>query len=133
MQMYYLLKTVITTFPTRVCNENSKDPGDTHKFFLLIPQGKISRIIRFPISQKIKYLIPDTILAFLDHLPPCIDMFYVIIFDKKWTFLDTYPPHLVNIVCEQPLSQILEEQKSDSSFFGEWIFMRNCKPYFQQI
>ena len=42
----------------------------------------------------------DRILAFFDHLPPSIDLFYGMNIDKKWT---TYLPLLVNIVSEQPI------------------------------
>ena len=47
----------------------------------------------------------DKILAFFDHLPPCVDIFCSMNVDKKWTFLDhcTYLPGLVNVVCERPL------------------------------
>ena len=41
----------------------------------------------------------DKILAFLDHLPPCVDIFYGINVDKKWIFLTSYLPRLVNVVC----------------------------------
>ena len=33
----------------------------------------------------------DTILTFFDHLPPSVDIFYVMNIDKKWTFLDHLP------------------------------------------
>ena len=33
----------------------------------------------------------DKILAFFDHLPPCVDIFYGINLDKKWKFLDPLP------------------------------------------
>ena len=33
----------------------------------------------------------DKILVFFDHLPPCVDIFYGIHVDKKWTFLDYLP------------------------------------------
>ena len=33
----------------------------------------------------------DNILAFFDHLPPCVDIFYGMNVDKKWTFLDHVP------------------------------------------
>ena len=46
----------------------------------------------------------DKILTFFDHLPPCVYIFYGINVDKKWTFLTTYLPRLVNVVCERPLS-----------------------------
>ena len=41
----------------------------------------------------------DKILAFLDHLPPCVDVFYLILVDKKWTFLD----HLPTSSCKRSL------------------------------
>ena len=50
-----------------------------------------------------------TIFWLFDHLPPCIDMFCLIIVDKNWTFYDfrtTYPPLLVNVVCKQPINNI---------------------------
>ena len=46
----------------------------------------------------------DKILAFFDHLPPCVDIFYGMNIDKKWTFWTTYVPRLVNVICEQPLN-----------------------------
>ena len=39
-------------------------------------------------------------------LPPCVNIFYGINIDEKWTFLDhlpTYLPCLVNVVWERPL------------------------------
>ena len=42
-------------------------------------------------------------LAFLTTYPPCVDIFYGINVDKKWTFLTTYLPRLVNVACECPL------------------------------
>ena len=44
-------------------------------------------------------------LAFFDHLPPSVYIFYGIKVYKKSTFLTTYPPPLVNVVCERPLTQ----------------------------
>ena len=41
----------------------------------------------------------DKILAFFDHLPPCIDIFYGMNVDKKWTFLD----HLPTLYCKRSL------------------------------
>ena len=37
----------------------------------------------------------DKILAFFDHLPPCVDIFYGINVDKKLKFLDCAPTYLV--------------------------------------
>ena len=42
-------------------------------------------------------------LAFLDHLPPSVYIFYGIKVYKKPIFWTTYPPPLVNVVCERPL------------------------------
>ena len=44
------------------------------------------------------------ILLFFDHLPPSVYIFYDIKVYKKSLFLTTYPPPLVNVVCEWPLS-----------------------------
>ena len=43
-------------------------------------------------------------LAFFDHLPPSIYIFYGIKVYKNSIFLTTYPPPLVNVVCECPLT-----------------------------
>ena len=42
-------------------------------------------------------------LAFFDHLPPSVYIFYGINVYKKSNFLTSYPPPLVNVVCERPL------------------------------
>ena len=42
-------------------------------------------------------------LSFFDHLPPSIYIFYGIKVYKKSIFLTTYPPPIVNVVCERPL------------------------------
>ena len=42
-------------------------------------------------------------LAFFDHLPPSVYIFYGMKVYKKSIFLTTYPPPLVNVVCERPL------------------------------
>ena len=34
-----------------------------------------------------KILVERICLAFFDHLPPCVDIFYGINVDKKWAFL----------------------------------------------
>ena len=41
----------------------------------------------------------DKILAFFYHLPTCIDIFYGMNVDKKWTFLD----HLPTSSCKRSL------------------------------
>ena len=40
---------------------------------------------------------------FFDHLPPSVYIFYGMKVYKKSIFLTTYPPPLVNVVCERPL------------------------------
>ena len=40
-------------------------------------------------------------LSFFDHLPPSVYIFYGIKVYKK----STYPPPLVNVVCERPLKE----------------------------
>ena len=45
----------------------------------------------------------DKILSYFDHLPPYVDIFYLIKVDKMWHFWTTYPPLLVNVVWERPL------------------------------
>ena len=46
----------------------------------------------------------DKILSFLDHLPPCVDIFYGMNVDKKCIFVDLVElPCLVNVVCVRPL------------------------------
>ena len=42
----------------------------------------------------------DKFFSFFDHLPPYVDIFYLINVDKN----STCPPFLVNIVFEQPLT-----------------------------
>ena len=37
----------------------------------------------------------DKFLAFFDHLPPCVDIFYLINVDKNKTFLDYLPFYLL--------------------------------------
>ena len=45
-----------------------------------------------------------TTFGFFDHLPPSVYIFYGIKVYKKSIFLTTYPPPLVNVVYEWPLS-----------------------------
>ena len=42
-------------------------------------------------------------LAFFEHLSSSVYIFYGVYVYKNSIFLTTYPPPLVNIVCEQPL------------------------------
>ena len=44
-----------------------------------------------------------TRFGFFDNLPPSVYIFYGINVYKKLIFLTTYPPTLVNVVCERPL------------------------------
>ena len=46
-------------------------------------------------------------LAFFDHLPPSVYIFYGIKVYKKSIFLTTYPPPLVNVVCERSLWDLI--------------------------
>merc|ERR1711956_106874 len=55
-------------------------------------------------------------LAFFDHLPPSVYIFYGIKVYKKLIFLTTYPPPLVNVVCERPLSKHQIKWKIVSNF-----------------
>ena len=50
----------------------------------------------------------DKFLAFFDHLPPSVDILYLIMVDKKAEIFDYLlgnltPCKLVNVVCERPL------------------------------
>jgi hypothetical protein len=55
-------------------------------------------------------------LAFFDHLPPSVYIFYDIKVYKKSIFLTTYPPPLVNVVCERPLiKRLVRTLKSTES------------------
>ena len=45
-------------------------------------------------------------LAFFDHLPPSVYIFYGIKCLQKNYFFDHLPPPLVNVVCERPLAEI---------------------------
>ena len=47
----------------------------------------------------------DKILPFFDHLPPCVDTFYGMNVDKKWTFLN----HLPTSSCKRSLWTIPKE------------------------
>ena len=57
-------------------------------------------------------------LSFFDHLPPSVYIFYGIMVCKKSIFLTTYPPPLVNVVCERPLR---EHSHMTSDIF--WVFL----------
>ena len=45
-------------------------------------------------------------LSFFDHLPPSIYILYGMKVYKKSIVLTTYPPPLVNVVCERPLTGV---------------------------
>ena len=49
----------------------------------------------------------DKILAFFNHLPTCAYILYLINLDKRWNFWTNYPPLLVNVVCECPLTVLI--------------------------
>ena len=44
-----------------------------------------------PSANAVVQTYVDKILAFIDNLSPCIDIFYDMNVDKKWTFLDYLP------------------------------------------
>ena len=46
-------------------------------------------------------------LAFFDYLPLCDDIFYLLNVDKRSTFLNYIPTHILNVVCERPFVFIL--------------------------
>ena len=45
--------------------------------------------------------------VFFSHIPPSVYNSYDIKVYKKLIFLTTFPPPLVNVVCERPLSVLL--------------------------
>ena len=45
----------------------------------------------------------DKILASFDHLPSCVNIFYGINDDNKWTFLDHLPIYLPTSSCKRSL------------------------------
>jgi hypothetical protein len=47
------------------------------------------------------------ILPFFDRLPPSKCTFFTLNVDQNWHFLTAYPPHLVHVVFERPLMEIL--------------------------
>ena len=47
-------------------------------------------------------------LSFFDHLPSSVYIFHGIKVYKNSIFLTTYPPTLVNVVCERPLSKTIK-------------------------
>ena len=63
-------------------------------------------------------------LAFFDHLPPSVYIFYGLKVYKKLVFLTTYPPPLVNVVCEQPLmkEEVLTFDRSLDQFLGFFVY-----------
>ena len=67
------------------------------------------------------------------HLPPCVDIFYDMNVDKKWTFLD----HLPNLSCKRSLWMTLNEKKVKKNSHGNchvlfWTQQRYkpCRPWF---
>ena len=60
------------------------------------------------------------ILAFFLNTYPqvCVDILYV---DKKWTFLTTYLPRLVNVVCERPPNDNLIKELQGAGGLGSRI------------
>ena len=74
----------------------------------------------------------DKFLAFFDHPPPCLDILYLINVDKNLHFLTTYPPSLVNVVCEWPLSVQNCELRQKQIFMqikGQCVSVQNVMLY----
>ena len=65
-------------------------------------------------------------LAFFDHLPPSVYIFYGIKVYKKSIFLTTYPPPLVNVVCERPLT--LFSSQDFPTWFLFWPIWHDSEP-----
>ena len=63
--------------------------------------SKTNKGILFKIEAKeVATNYVDKILAFFDHLPTCVDIFYGMNVDRSGLFKTTYLPCLVNVVCE---------------------------------
>ena len=58
--------------------------------FFKFEDDESSNILKSPTLGSFTNYV-DKILAFFDHLPLCVDIFYRINVDKKWTFLDHLP------------------------------------------
>ena len=62
-----------------------------------------------PLSSKVRVMLGGIhklllqVLTFFGHLPPSAYIFYGKKVYKKTIVLTTYPPPLVNVVCERPL------------------------------
>ena len=80
--LYFRQLSVYQTFCHEGCSKYSQEVGFT------------SFLSRGPFTNYV-----DKILASFDHLPPCVDIFYGINVDKKWTFLD----HLPTSSCKRSL------------------------------
>ena len=72
----------------------------------------------------------DKSLALFDHLPYCIDIFYLIKVEKSQHFWTTYPPLFVNLVCECPLRQ-KNPNIITVSCKQEHVFFKSTTNYFQ--
>ena len=71
-----------------------------HTYFIVILSPKIFKVSKFPNSDKGSFTnYVNKTLAFFDHLPTYVDIFYGMNVDKKWALLD----HLPNVICERPL------------------------------
>ena len=62
----------------------------------------ITKTKKFQLGGVHKLRLQD--LSFFDRLPPSVYIFYSIKVYKKLIFPTTYPPPLVNVVCDQPLT-----------------------------
>ena len=66
--------------------------------------AEVYELIDYPAKVSFNYDV-DIIVPFLDHLPTSI--FYALNVDKNMHFWTTYPPHLVHVVIERPLRDLL--------------------------
>ena len=69
----------------------------------------------------ITQIIASYMLIACTYLPPSVYIFYGIKVYEKSIFLTTYPPPLVNIVCERPLSQKLQWFMSTLIYYRIWV------------
>ena len=59
----------------------------------------------------------DNILAFFDHLPPCVDIFYGMNVDKKWTFYGHLPTYFVLWTTPSGVYKLAMELKENDDFY----------------
>merc|ERR1712008_329696 len=74
-------------------------------------------------------------LSFFDHLPPSVYIFYGIKVYKKSIFLTTYPPPLINVVCERPPTDFNQNIQNEIIFIlrmHNLLFIKTLTVYFKQ-